>query len=388
MTIRGQSILGLLIMSLVLGGPAAAVVDIDLVPVGDPGNPDDLAVSRGAVAYAFSIGRYEVTNVQYTAFLNAVDPGAANTLGLYDYNVNNTAIGGIACCYTVKPEFADKPVNGVSWFDAARFVNWLENGQPTGGGGTETGAYDLTGVDPADSDTWSSATRSPDAHWRLPTYDEWHKAAYYDPVDPGADALGTPDYWLYPTRSDEAPTPALCDATGAVTNPGSNVATYDQACEWNASGIGNVSTVGGSGSASFYGTFDQGGNVSEWIEPDAFAGGFLLGERGGSYLGSASVLASDFASGIQLDYEGDSLGFRVVRVPEVGGVLAGFATLGALAAWRRRPRTLLLLGGEAGASQLPSGLRGRRDWLPSREAVRRPCSTVPHRVPSTLPASD
>ena len=45
---------------------------------------------------------------------------------------------------TVKPGSANKPITIVSWFDAARFCNWLHNGQ--GSGSTETGAYTLNGA--------------------------------------------------------------------------------------------------------------------------------------------------------------------------------------------------------------------------------------------------
>ena len=41
-------------------------------------------------------------------------------------------------------DWADRPVNYVSFWDAARFANWLHNGQPTGAQGagtTEDGAY-------------------------------------------------------------------------------------------------------------------------------------------------------------------------------------------------------------------------------------------------------
>jgi formylglycine-generating enzyme required for sulfatase activity len=320
--------LGLLVAS------AARAVEIELVPVGDPGNPADVATSRGDVAEPYSIGRYEVTNAQYAEFLLAVDPELANPYGLWNGSVNNTAIGGITSFYTPKPDFADKPVNGVSWFDAARFVNWLENGQPVGGGGTETGAYDLSGVDAGDSGTWSSIVRSPGALWRLATIDEWYKAAYYDPESAGADGSDTPDYWIYPTRSDDAPTPALCDASGTVTNPGVNVANYDGACEWNAAGTGNVGTVGSAESPSFYGTSDQGGNVSEWIEPDEIGGGFLVGQRGGAHNGAAEPMTSEFGSLIQLDFESTSLGFRVVYVPEPAG--AGSATVALFALLARQ----------------------------------------------------
>ena len=45
--------------------------------------------------------------------------------------------------YSVPHAYQNFPVNYVSWGDAARFCNWLDNGQPTGGteaaGTTETG---------------------------------------------------------------------------------------------------------------------------------------------------------------------------------------------------------------------------------------------------------
>ena len=40
---------------------------------------------------------------------------------------------------------ANRPITYVSWFDAARFANWMTNGQ--GSGSTETSAYNLTGGD-------------------------------------------------------------------------------------------------------------------------------------------------------------------------------------------------------------------------------------------------
>ena len=43
-----------------------------LVPVGDPGNVADPLTGYGAVSYSYSIGEYDVTMGQYTAFLNSV----------------------------------------------------------------------------------------------------------------------------------------------------------------------------------------------------------------------------------------------------------------------------------------------------------------------------
>ncbi len=63
--------------------PASAVT-IQWSAVGDPGNAADPATGSlyGAVAYNYSIDKYEVTDSQYAAFLNAV--AATDTYGLYN----------------------------------------------------------------------------------------------------------------------------------------------------------------------------------------------------------------------------------------------------------------------------------------------------------------
>jgi hypothetical protein len=130
--------------------PAFAIVTIDYVPVGNAGNAAD-TTGYGAVAYAYQIGKYEVTNAQYTDFLNAADPTGANANGIYNANMGSDIRGGITYTsgaasgskYTIRTSMGDKPVNYVSWYDAARFSNWLHNGQ--GVGSTETGAYTLSG---------------------------------------------------------------------------------------------------------------------------------------------------------------------------------------------------------------------------------------------------
>src|SRR6185295_16877972 len=98
---------------------------------------------------AAQIGKYEVTNSQYVEFLNGVDPSGANTLALYNTSMTSQGCGGInfdpaapvGARYTVKPGRSNNPVVYISWYDAARFTNWLHNGQ--GNGNTESGAYTL-----------------------------------------------------------------------------------------------------------------------------------------------------------------------------------------------------------------------------------------------------
>ena len=140
---------------------SASAVTIDWVPVGNPGNPavntimNDGTSGYGAVAYNYNIDKYDVTVGQYTAFLNSV--AATDTYGLYDPSMaTNLNIAGVSrsgssgsYSYSVIGSSANLPITYVSWGDAARFANWLQNGQPTGAEGpgtTETGAYTLNGA--------------------------------------------------------------------------------------------------------------------------------------------------------------------------------------------------------------------------------------------------
>ena len=57
-----------------MGLAAHANTAIETVPVGDPGNAADTRYhdrSYGSVGYNYNIGKYEVTQKQYTGFLNA-----------------------------------------------------------------------------------------------------------------------------------------------------------------------------------------------------------------------------------------------------------------------------------------------------------------------------
>lgn len=149
-----QKLLGL---TLAVGGmlahSASALITIETVPVGNAGNAPDPTTGFGAVSYEYGIGKYEVTLNQYTAFLNAV--AKTDTYGLYntrmgtDVNSRGISRSGVSGSYTYSVIGSGaRPVTYVSWYDAARFVNWLGNGQPTGlqaAGTTETGAYTLTG---------------------------------------------------------------------------------------------------------------------------------------------------------------------------------------------------------------------------------------------------
>jgi hypothetical protein len=191
--------------------------------------------------------------------------------------------------YSLKLNMGNKPVNQITYLDSLRFINWLENGQPTDGTGTESGVYDL-------NDDFH-AIRSPTASYFLPSENEWYKAAYYDPRP---EAVGGPpgddNYWLYPTANDTEPTLSNANPVGDISNPGSNVATYASSGDWNGLN-GNITTVGSAGveSTSYYGTSDQAGNVVEWNEYRAGTDPTeLLISRGGSWSGSDVTLLGSY----------------------------------------------------------------------------------------------
>jgi hypothetical protein len=141
-------------------GPLAHPPPILTVPVGNPGNANDThGAGYGGVAYAYNMGKYEVTAGQYAEFLNAV--AGVDTYGLYNTAMwthgygcqierfDGTGTAGDPYQYRVAGDWADRPVNYVSWGDAARFANWLQNGQPTGAQDlttTEDGSYYLNGA--------------------------------------------------------------------------------------------------------------------------------------------------------------------------------------------------------------------------------------------------
>lgn len=300
---------------LLLALPANAL-ELDFVLVRNAGNPGD-DTGHGSVAYDYAISKREVTNADYTEFLNAV----ANETD--DWALYNPAMAGIAFplvligferFYEVVPGFANLPVDHVSIYDAFRFANWLQGGQVWGAAGivsTEDGAYLM-------EFSRTAIARKPGALFFVPDTDEWYKAAYYDPAANG----GAGGYFEYPTATDTAPTCALPSANPNTANCESVVSAFTE--------VGSYP-----GSPSPYGTFDQGGNAWEWTEQTDTASVRII--RGGSWFTTALASGASISSTQEADGESIAVGFRIAMlVPEPGhGVLAGTAGL-VLAALRAR----------------------------------------------------
>lgn len=297
----------------------AQPVVVGTVPVGNPGNPGEQSrlangdtTFYGSVAYTYRIARYEVTAGQYTAFLNAV--AATDTYGLYHTRMDHDADPSRQGCniqrhgaagsytYSVAPDWADRPVNHVSWADAVRFANWLHNGQPTGAqdlSTTEDGSYFIDGASEFDDTQLENVVREPDATWVLPTDAEWYKAAYHE-----NDGV-TGSYWRYPTGADVGPSNLLVDP-----DPGNN-ATFGNT----TIGAPYHRTEAGAheNSASPYGTFDQGGNVMEFTEtvPESD----IRRIRGGAWdFGGPTLSASSIDDVMHSSDQFDDLGFRLVNL--------------------------------------------------------------------------
>ncbi len=314
-----------------LANTAQGVI-IETVPVGNVGNTADTRYETpgyGAVDYTYNIGKYEVTAGQYTEFLNAV--AATDTYGLYNTDMWSHSFGckidrsGSSASYTysVAADWAKRPVNFVSWGDAARFANWLHNGQPIGAqdlNSTEDGAYYLNGAN-ADAPLVAVA-READAVYVIPTEDEWYKAVYHK-----NDGV-TGNYWRWPTNSNTEP------GNDLFTPDGGNNANFWVSPSDYTIGSPYYRTETGEfeNSASPYGTFDQGGNVWEWNE--AIFPNVFRGVRGGSFHGSGSNLLSATRTG---DYPAGGtvyIGFRVAIVPEPATL--SLLAIGGLALIRRR----------------------------------------------------
>ncbi len=305
----------------VLSIPALAcgAITINICDVGSMGNVQDSAAHSGntsglgSVSYKYSIGRYEVTTAQYVAFLNAV--AKTDTYGLYDagmstatYNcgIQRTGTSG-SYVYSISTDRENRPVNYVNWGDAARFTNWLHNGQPTGTQSlttTEDGAYFLNGK--TDMTSLANATRKAGAKWAIPTESEWYKAAYFDP----SLNSGTGGYWDYPTRNNFTPGRDINDPNGNNANymTGASPASIDSGYFMSNAGEFQNST-------SAFGTYDQGGNVWEWNE--LTKSGSFRGARGGSFATNTSQMQSSIYNTTfpNTTFIAD-FGFRVVLLPE------------------------------------------------------------------------
>jgi len=288
-------------------GSGANQFTMDFVTIGNPNNPADTRTGNpnpaGSVAYTYNLGKYEVSRGMITK------ANAAGSLGITMQDMTSYGGNGLL-----------KPATGISWFVAAKYVNWLN----TSSGGTAAYKFDVSG----NFQLWSAGDagynannmfRNSLAKYWLPSTDEWYKAYAYGKADGS---------WSnFPNGSNSAPT-AVASGTAA------NTAVYDQSF---TKGPADITNAGG---LSAYGTMGQGGNVWEWMETAYDGSNNTAGEirdlRGGSWsdysymLDASRHINSDPTSGTL------NIGFRVASVPEPSALSLLAVGLGGLALVRRR----------------------------------------------------
>jgi formylglycine-generating enzyme required for sulfatase activity len=321
-----------------LCAPRTRAVVIQWVTVGDPRNAYDNVPNRyaGEVDYTYQISKFDTTVAQYTEFLNAKDSTGANTLGLYDVGMTlSNTVGGInfnaaapvGSKYSVKPGRGNNPAVLLTYYSALRFANWLNNGQ--GNADTESGAYTLLGGTPQPSN-FQTITRSPTARIVLTNDDEWYKAAYYKG---GGNNAG---YWTYATQSDTLPlsappSPAAANSANYYSDAGTYAVTGSGNLDFNQDYLTDVGAYGGSPSP--YGTFDQNGDVYQWLEN--VTGGAVGLIRGGAWDDTSDTLRSSFYSESGTFGSAQDIGFRLAAIPEPSAIAAA-AAVGTSALMRRR----------------------------------------------------
>jgi formylglycine-generating enzyme required for sulfatase activity len=323
----------LVLASSILALPSAAAPP-ELVIVRPAGNAPDAAGNCygppcGSVATVYRIGKYEVTNAQYAAFLNAVADADPNAL--YHSSMASDARGGItrsgssgSYSYAVKGGHANKPVVFVSYWDALRYANWLHNGEPNGAQGnstTENGAYTITSGGVSNN----SITRNAGARFYLPSDAEWYKAAYWE--------RSSSTWWDYPVQTDVQPTSSAppgnatsanyWSGTYALTGSGS----FDNGFDY-LSDAGAYTTA-----ASDFGTYDQAGNAIEWVESLGQVATTRT-QRGGGWDDANALMSASVPIHNAPSSESYDVGFRIAA-PEPTAALVSATALLALAGLRR-----------------------------------------------------
>jgi len=282
-------------------GSGANQFTMDFVTIGHPGNPADttgVPNPVGAVSYVFKMAVHEVSR---DMILKANEAG---DLGITLFGFHSLTAG-------------DLPASGISWFEAARFVNWLNtsSGHAPAYNFDADGKFGLWDAEVRWTLGGENAYRNRGARYFLPSDDEWYKAAFFD---------GSV-YFDFATGSDAVPTPV----TGGFA---AGTAVYGQTLPADIYHAGGLSP---------FGTMAQGGNASEWQESASDGvNDHAIKTRGlrGGYWGTQnpSQISASFLDSHSPGFDLGDVGFRVAAVPEpaVSAGVFGFLAL-TVAGWRR-----------------------------------------------------
>ena len=332
--------------------------------------------------YCIQVGRYEITNQQYADFLNSaeLDAGAtglsSNMVFAADGSVSlpdgtsliktanatagacirYTAAAPIGARYTVDApsgadprSYGDHPVVFVSWYGALKYCNWatINSGLPSaqrcyseGSNAADWHPVTITTGDWAARDL-SNAERlslvNNYAGFRLPmdnlgtvigfvpnqanAYNEWYKAAAFDPAAPTTMRTGPvgepipPYHWTYGFGRDSigAGDANFNNSTDPFDNDDAFVGLYTgfKYNPGNVGDVGNKQEFQSNADTNPWGLYDMSGNVSEWCQDQANL--TTRAVRGGSWAQSSSFLAADRRERAAATAYNANMGFRIVR---------------------------------------------------------------------------
>jgi len=273
-------------------GSGTNAFDIDFVTIGNPGNVADTTgapnPAAGSVSYSYRIGKFEISEDMVDK-ANAMSAAAGNPL-----NIAKNSRG------------PNKPATDISWFEAAKFVNWLNMSAGSMPAYKFNGNGNFQLWEPGDVGYNSdNLYRNSLARYFLPSANEWHKAAYYNPL--------SETYSTFPLGSNTPPVP-----TASGTTSGTAVYSFSRNI-----GPADIGLAGGPGP---YGTVGQGGNAAEWDESQYDLAndeaGALRGVRGGSWTDSDFFLMNTYRIIITPGGSNSVFGLRVASViPEPTSLL-------------------------------------------------------------------
>jgi formylglycine-generating enzyme required for sulfatase activity len=138
-------------------------------------------------------------------------------------------------------------------------------------------------------------------YW-IPNKNEWYKSAYYNPV--------TESYSVYATQANTDPSAVSANSDGSGNPDDLNSINFNLGADWNEQD-GNVTSVGTNGGPSYYNTYDQNGNINEWIDD--------LDIRFKPYIGgswSSSLEDIKAIHEVFVGTESDDIGFRIAIIPD------------------------------------------------------------------------
>ncbi len=297
------------------------------VEIGDAGNDafdgvgSQYPFPAGAVSYEYDMGKHEISRGMISAY-NSLH-GTANSRQITMADMTGGGGNGV-----------DKPATGVSWNEAARFVNWLNISQ----GFQAAYNFSTSGVNDNialwdSGDAWQDGGenlfRHKNAMYWLPSVDEWYKAAYYN---------SSGSTWQdYATLNGNVP-------TAVASGTADNTAVYDQDL---SSGPAEIIEAGG---LNQFGIMGITGNVLEWTEggrprSDNTPGASRTNIGGNWTSGSFLLSTSNSGFGGTPDWESPVVGFRVASlsssaaaVPEPSSAIAMSLLFGLGVAGRRLRR--------------------------------------------------